>query len=92
MKTKNKRNGLIVQADDLETGQFYAVHGLKNSDEPVSIAGMAFRLSAINLPFCIGKLVCDPAHPPITIDARYLTFMRVSDDFVQAQRPTEGTP
>jgi hypothetical protein len=35
----------------------------------------------------VGKLVCDPAHPPVTFDVRYLDFVRVSDDFIQAQRP-----
>ena len=43
---------------------------------PVPIAGMAFKLTAMNLPFCIGKLVCDPAHPPVTFDIRFLAISK----------------
>jgi hypothetical protein len=90
MKTtkKTRSHGTIIQMDDMELGQFYAVHGYKyNAEQPVSIAGMAFKLTAMNLPFCIGKLVSDPSNPPLTFDARYLNFMKVTDEFVQAQRP-----
>jgi hypothetical protein len=89
MKTtkKTRKNGLTVQADDLEIGQHYAVLGLKHDAEPVHISGTAFKLLAINLPFVVGKLVCDPDHSPLTFDARFLAFMKVTDDFVQAQRP-----
>jgi hypothetical protein len=90
MKTtrKTRRTGLIVQPDDLEVGQFYAVYGLKNgSEEPVQISGMAFKLLAMNLPFVVGKMAADPAHPPLTFDTRFLNFMRVTDEFAQAQRP-----
>ncbi len=90
--TQKTRRGTIIFPDDLELNAFYAVHGAKHSDEPIPIAGMAFRLTAMNLPFCIGKLICDPAHPPITFDARCLNFMRVSPEFAQAQRPTEDKP
>lgn len=93
MKTqKTRRHGLIVELDDLTVGNWYAVYGLKNgSEEPVQISGMAFRLLAMNLPFVIGRLASDPASPPLTFDARFLTFMKVSDDFVQAQRPETPT-
>jgi hypothetical protein len=85
---KPRRKGLLIQPDDLQIGEFYAVHGLKNgSEEPIQVSGMAFKLMAMNLPFVVGKLAADPAHPPMTFDARFLTFMRVSDEFVQAQRP-----
>lgn len=89
MKSKKQRGtGLIVQPDDMDIGQFFAVHSTKaDADQPVQIAGMAFKLTAMNLPFCIGKLVCDPAHPPVTFDTRFLRFQKVSSEFVQAQRP-----
>jgi len=90
MKTTSKtgRKGVIVNMDDLTVGEWYAVYGLKNgSEEPVPIAGMAFKLLATNLPFQIGKLAHDPTHPPVTFDSRFLTFMRVTDEYVQAQRP-----
>jgi hypothetical protein len=88
MKTSKKprRNGLIVQPDDLEVCQYYAVHGLKDGSE-VQIAGMAFKLLAMNLPFLVGKLASDPTHPPLTFDSRFLAFMKVTDDYVKAQTP-----
>jgi len=90
---KSKSRGLIVQADDLEVGQFYAVYGLKNgpAEEPIQISGMAFRLMAVNLPFVVGRLASNP-NPPLTFDSRFLTFMKVSEDYVMAQRPAEDTP
>lgn len=89
---KSRSRGLLVQADDLEVGHFYAVYGSKiDPDEPIQISGMAFRLMAVNLPFVVGRLVSNP-NPPLTFDSRFLTFMRVSEDYVMAQRTTEGTP
>lgn len=88
---KHRTSGLIVQPDDLEMGQFYTVLGLKNASmEPVPIAGMGFRIVAMNLPFVIGRLASNPTNT-VTFDARYLNFMRVSDDFVLAQRPTDDS-
>lgn len=89
MKGKRpRRTGLLVEPDDLTVGEFFAVHSTKvDPNLPVPIAGMAFKLTAMNLPFCIGKLVCDPAHPPVTFDTRFLRFQKVTFDFVQAQRP-----
>jgi hypothetical protein len=57
----------------------------------VPIAGMAFRLLALNLPFVVGKLAADPTNPSLTFDARLLTFMRVTDEYVKAQRPNEDS-
>ena len=90
---KAKGRGLVVQADDLEIGNYYCVLGLKNGsdEEPIQISGMAFRLMAMNLPFVIGRLVSRP-NPPLTFDSRFVTFMRVSDDYVHAQRPAEDSP
>jgi hypothetical protein len=90
MKTtkKSRRKGLLVEADDLELGQYYTVYGLKNGpDELVPIAGMAFKLTAMNLPFVIGKSAANPALEPLTFDIRFLNF---TADFVTAQR--SGTP
>lgn len=87
-----RRTGLIIEPDDLDVGMFYTVYGLKNgSDHPLPIAGLAFKLTAINLPFVVGKLTCDPNHAPLTFDTRYLNLMRVTSEFVDAQQPTEGT-
>ena len=94
MKTtrKSSRKGLIVQPDDLEIGKYYAVYALKSdSEEAMQISGMSFKLLAINLPFIVGKLEYDPAHQSLTFDTRFLTFMRVTDDYVNAQRPETPT-
>lgn len=51
-----RRTGVIIEPDDMDVGQFYTVHSTKiGSDHSLPIAGMAFRLTAMNLPFCIGK-------------------------------------
>ena len=85
---KPRRKGLLIQPDDLQIGECYAVYGLKNgSEEPIQVSGMAFKLLAMNLPFLVGKLAAGPAHPPMTFDTRFLTFMQVTEDFVSAQRP-----
>ena len=89
---KHRRTGLIVQPDDLEIGHYYAVYGLKNgSEEQVQIAGMGFKLLAMNLPFLIGRLASDAAYSPVTFDTRFLTFMKVSDDYVKCQRQEQET-
>lgn len=89
MKTKKaKKKGLLVYPDDLKIGEHYAVVGLKRSpNQPVGIAGQAFELTAINLPFLVGKLAGDPSPSPVTLDVRFLNFMRVSPEYVQAQKP-----
>jgi uncharacterized protein YbaR (Trm112 family) len=91
---EQEARGLLVQADDLEVGQFYAVHGQKNAFDgfecPAQNAGLAFKILAMNLPFVVGKFVCNPACYPYTLDSRFVTLMRVSDEFVKAQRPDAG--
>jgi hypothetical protein len=85
---KPRKAGLLVQADDLRVGKHYAVHSLKNgSEEPLTIFGQAFKVSAINLPYFVGNLAVDPTHPPVTFDVRYLNIMHVSKEYVEARRP-----
>jgi hypothetical protein len=85
---KPRRTGLIVEPDDMDVGLFFAVHSTKDGSEyPLPIAGMAFRVTAINLPFLVGNLVCDPVHPPVTFDTRYFRFQKVTNDFILAQQP-----
>lgn len=81
------RKGLHLAPDDLNVGEFYAVVGCKGHDNPLPIAGLAFQAKAINMPFMVGKLVMDPAHPPITLDLRFLDLMYVDNAFVNAQMP-----
>jgi hypothetical protein len=81
------RKGLHIAPDDMNIGEYYAVVGCKEHDNPLPIAGLAFQVTAINMPFLVGKLVMDPTHLPITLDLRFLHLMRCSDDFVKAQMP-----
>ncbi len=92
MTSKNAgRKGLLVQPADLAVGKHYAVHGLKHSPaETHPIFGQAFKIKAMNLPFVVGKVVSDPSHPPVTFDVRYLDLMRVTPDFVKAQKPSHA--
>ena len=80
--------GLHKAIDDLNVGEHYAVVGCKCHDNPIPIAGLAFKVTAINLPFLVGKLVMDPSHAPITLDLRYLNLMSVDESFVNAQMPS----
>lgn len=69
-----KTTGLIVQADDLEVGKFYGVHGQKNTFDafecPAQNAGLAFKILAMNLPFVVGKFICNPACCPCGSEGR----------------------
>jgi len=91
MTTSNAtcKKGLLVQADDLQLGRCYAVHGIKHAPaETHPIFGQSFKIKAMNLPFLVGQLVSDPSHPPVTLDVRHLDLMRVTPDFVKAQAPS----
>jgi hypothetical protein len=88
--TATKTAGLLVHADDLAVGKHYAVHGLRNDPgETHPIFGQAFKLKAMNLHFLVGKFVGDPSHPPVTFDVRFLTIMRVTPEYVKAQKPPD---
>jgi hypothetical protein len=80
----SERKSSILAPDDLEVGGLYTVHSLKGSDQPIPIAGLAFRVTAINLPFFVARLA-NPTVPPVTLDVRYLDFMRVSEEYAKAQ-------
>jgi hypothetical protein len=81
------KKSFILAPDDLSVGRYFAVVGCKDCDTPVNIAGQAFNVLAINLPFVVGKLVCAPDLPSMTFDVRHLNFMRVDKKYIQAQRP-----
>ena len=85
-----RKTGLLLSPDDLTKGQHYAVVGCKCHDNPIPVAGLAFEVKAINLPFIVGKLVSDPQAASVTLDTRFLTFMRVDDEYVEAQRPNQS--
>ena len=79
-----KQKGLLLEVDDLEIGKFIAVHSVKGTDEPMPYFGTASQIKAINLPFVVVHPVgsADTA----TVDVRYLNFMPVTEEFVQAQK------
>lgn len=76
-----------VAPDDLEKDHYYAVTGCNcGCKKPIPISGHAFKCTAVNRPFIVAEMVEDPSQPQ-TFDTRLLSFMRVSDDYVEAQRP-----
>jgi len=86
--TKPRKAGLLVHPDDLQVGHHYAVYSIRSDPkEAHPILGQSFTLKAMNLPFIIGQLVSDPTHPPVTLDVRFLDFMRVTLEYVEAQKP-----
>lgn len=78
----NKKPGTLIDADDLEVGQYLCVHSCKMHDDCVPIMGRALKIKAICLPYIVGQLMCGSS---VTLDCRYLNFMRVTDEFVKAQ-------
>lgn len=80
-----KHKGMILATDDITVGDWIAVYKIKESDTPQPIYGQAMKVTAINLPFVLGKLAVEPRHPPVTLDVRYLDLMRVNEDYAKAQ-------
>lgn len=86
LHTTSSQPRCLVAPDDLEIGQLYAVHSLKqNPAVPSPIAGEAFRLTVVQLPFVVGQLV--GLGVPTTVDTRFVTIMRVTEEYAEAQRP-----
>jgi hypothetical protein len=82
-----QKRGMILAEDDLEVGQHVCVHSLrKNHDEGAPICGQSLQVKAICLPYVVGQLLSDPGQPILTLDCRYLHLMRVTKEFVEAQR------
>jgi len=75
-----------IPEDDLAPGQFVCVYNLKKTDEGAPIMGQSLEIKAVCLPFFVGKLLSDPGEPVLTLDVRYLNLMRVTKEFVDAQR------
>lgn len=83
MDTETKKpSGTLIEADDLEVGQYVCVHSCKQHDDCVPIMGRSLKIKAICLPFFVGQLTCGQS---VTLDCRYLNMMRVSEEFVKAQ-------
>jgi hypothetical protein len=83
--------GVILAEDDLNVGDKVCVYSLKHHpNEGAPILGQALEVKAIQLPYFIGKVLSDENEPVVTLDCRFLNLMRVSDEFVQAQREGMG--
>lgn len=86
MEETPRKGGLILAEDDLEVGQYVCVYNLKKTDEGAPIMGQSLHIKAICLPYFVGQLLSDPSEPVLTLDCRFLTLMKVSKEFVDAQR------
>ena len=75
-----------ISEDALEPGQFVCVISLKQSEDGAPIMGQSLEIKAVCLPFFVARLLSDPAQPTLTLDCRYLNLMRVTKEFVDAQR------
>lgn len=88
-----KKKGLICTPDDFTVGETYCVLGLKRSKRPIPIAGQAFKIVAMNLPFIVVELATVNQNPPVTIDTRFVNLMKVDRSFALAQiGQQEGQP
>jgi hypothetical protein len=86
-EVNEKRGGLILAEDDLTVGQYVCVYNLKHApEEGAAIMGQSLKIQAICLPYFVGQLLTDPSQPFITLDCRFLSLMKVSEEFVQAQQ------
>lgn len=82
-----RRVGTIVAEDDLHVGQRVCIHTLKRfPDESNHLLGETIQVKAICLPFVVGQFLSQLGSPTMTLDCRFLNFMRVSDEFITAQQ------
>lgn len=84
---EHRRGGLILAEDDLEVGQYVCVYNIKRApEEGAAILGQSLKVQAICLPYFVGQMLSDPSEPVLTLDCRFLSLMKVSDEFVKAQQ------
>jgi hypothetical protein len=84
-KPRNNPGGRIAE-DDLSVGDFVCVYNLKKTEDGAPIMGQSLHIKAICLPYFVGQLLSDPSEPVLTLDCRYLNLMRVTPEFVEAQK------
>jgi hypothetical protein len=88
-----QRAGIMLREDDMEVGQFVCVYNLKQQpNEMAPIMGQSLEIRAICLPYFVGQLLSDPDQPILTLDCRYLNLMKVTKEFVEAQRAGATLP
>lgn len=73
--------GSILAPEDIKVNDYIALHSIKMHNEPSPLMGQAVLVTAVNLPFLVTY-----AGEPITFDVRYVNFIRVSKEFVEAQK------
>lgn len=81
-----KLTGVKLPEDDLNVGDFVCVYNLKRTDDGAPIMGQSLEVKAVCLPYFVGKLLSDPAEPVLTLDCRFLNLMKVTKEFVEAQK------
>ena len=86
VERESTHKGVMLAEDDFEIGLLVAVHSLKGTLDSNAIMGQPLRFKAICLPYIVATLVLE--NKAITLDARYLNFMKISEEFVAAQTPT----
>ncbi len=82
-----RKCGVVMAEDDLNVGDYVCVYSLKKTpEEGAPIMGQSLHIKAICLPYFVGQLLSDPSEPVLTLDCRYLHLMRVTKEFVDAQK------
>ncbi len=75
-----------VAAEDLKMGDDVCVLNLKKDlNELIPLMGQSLYVKAVNLPFLIVSAHADPLKAPITLDVRFMTFMKVTKEYIAAQ-------
>jgi hypothetical protein len=78
------RKGGLLQNDDLEVGQLICVHSIKGTNDAAPIMGQALTVNAICFPFFIATVYA--TGDSLTLDVRFLHFMKCSKEFADAQK------
>ncbi len=80
----SEHKGLLTYPDDFEIGQYYTIHSFKKFKlRPNPIAGLTFKLLAVQLPFVIGNMAVDGNDQ--TLDTRWLNLQKSTEEFYQIQ-------
>lgn len=72
----------MLAPDDLEVGRLVAIYQSQDFQE---LRGASLKITAINLPFVVARLLPRPECPPLTFNVADCTFMPVSEDYAAAQ-------
>ena len=84
----------ILAPDDLNKEMLVTVHSIKGSDEHMPLMGQAFVVKAVERPFVVLHHYATKQVIP-ALDERIFQFMKVSQEFADAQvdtRPQKEHP